>query len=139
MRRVIIVALGWLALCGAASAQVNGTYSTNPGTSGKIFEPPYGYIWNPRVVTVAGAVTINPTDFIVIVNKASGAATTVNLPSSPDTGRCLRIKDGKGDAGTNSITITPAAGNIDGASTFIIVVNYGSIDVCYNGTQWNVL
>lgn len=39
MRRIIIAALGWLALCGAASAQVDGVFSFNPGTSGKINLP----------------------------------------------------------------------------------------------------
>lgn len=92
-----------------------------------------------RVVTAAGAVTVAKTDYIVVVNKSSGAATTVNLPSSPVTGQKFIIKDGKGDAATNNITITPASGNIDGAATFVIAVNYGGVEIAYNGTQWNVL
>lgn len=92
-----------------------------------------------RVVTAAGAVTVAKTDYIIIVNKSSGAATTVNLPSSPVTGQPFRIKDGKGDAATNNITITPASGTIDGMSTYVLDINYGSIDVVYNGTEWNAL
>lgn len=93
-----------------------------------------------RVVTAAGAVTVSATtDYIVVVNKSSGAATTVNLPSSPATGLTFIIKDGKGDAATNNITLTPAAGNIDGAATSVISTNYQSKRVVYNGTQWNVI
>jgi hypothetical protein len=93
-----------------------------------------------RVVTAAGAVTVSAaTDYVVIVNKDSGAATAVNLPATPATGLTFRVKDGKGDAATNNITLTPAAGNIDGQATQVIATNYGAVDLVYNGTQWNIL
>ena len=90
-----------------------------------------------RVVTAAGAVTVATSDDIVVINKSSGAATTVNLPSSPTTGQTFVIMDGKGDAATNNITIAPASGNINGASTLVLNTNYASAEVTYNGTQWN--
>jgi hypothetical protein len=92
-----------------------------------------------RVVTAAGAVTVTNEDYIVVVNKGTGAATTVNLPASPATGDVYIIKDGKGDALVNNITITPAAGNIDGAGTSVVNINYQSATVVYNGTEWNVI
>lgn len=92
-----------------------------------------------RVVTAAGAVTARLEDQTIIVNKSSGADTTVNLPASPYVGKRITIKDGKGDAFTNPITITPAAGNIDGGSTYIIIDPWASVTVEYNGTQWNVV
>ncbi len=98
-----------------------------------------GVVIPVRVVTAAGAVTVAVTDQVVVVNKTTGAATTVNLPASPRTGQQFKIKDGKGDAATNNITITPAAGNIDGAATKVISTNYGAATVVYNGTQWNAL
>lgn len=91
-----------------------------------------------RVVTAAGAITITTADYLVIANKTVGAATIVNLPATPETGRVYRIKDGKGDAQTNNITITPNSGTIDGATTQIINANYGTVDVIYNGTEWNI-
>lgn len=91
------------------------------------------------VITATGAYNILSTDDQVVINKTVGGATTVNLPTSPTTGRTLTVKDGKGDAATNNITVTPAAGNIDGSSTFVINVNYQSNDFVYNGTQWNVV
>lgn len=92
-----------------------------------------------RVVTAAGAVTVTTSDYVVVVNKTVGAATTVNLPASPATGDTYVIKDGKGDAGANNITLTPAAGNIDGAGTKVMATNYQSISLVYNGTEWNVV
>lgn len=91
-----------------------------------------------RVVTAAGAVTVVTTDNIIVVNKTVGAATTVNLPAGT-TSQMYVIKDGKGDAWTNAITITPAAGTIDGVATFSINAAYGGVLVVYNGTEWNVL
>lgn len=94
---------------------------------------------NVRVVTTAGAVTIVLSDSIVIVNKTVGAATITNLPPEPATGVQYTIKDGKGDAATNNITLTPAAGNIDGSGTYVMNVNYKNTSIVYNGTQWNVI
>lgn len=94
---------------------------------------------SPRVVTAAGAVTIVASDDLVVINKTVGAATTVNLPSSPTAGDKYTIKDGKGDAATNNITIFPASGTIDGASTFVIGSNYGAAVFQYNGVEWSVL
>jgi hypothetical protein len=93
-----------------------------------------------RVVTAAGAITVaKDTDHIVIVNKTTGAASAVALYATPETGSEVVIKDGKGDAATNNITISPAAGNIDGAATLVMNVNYQSKTLVYNGTQWNAL
>jgi hypothetical protein len=74
---------------------------------------------------------------VIEVNKTSGAATTVTLPATPRTGRMVFVKDGKGDAATNQITVAAASGNIDGAANFAIANNFGSALFYYNGTQWN--
>lgn len=96
-----------------------------------------GILRHVRVVTAAGAVTVAVTDDVICVNKTSGAATAVNLPSGPTTGQAFVIKDCKGDARTNNITITPASGTIDGAATLKITHNYQSINVVYNGSEWS--
>lgn len=97
-----------------------------------------GIVYATRVVTASGAVTVTTSDYYISINKTVGAATTVNLPSSPVTGQTFIIKDGKFDAATNNITLTPAAGNIDNASTYIMNINGQSATVIYNGTQWEV-
>jgi predicted secreted protein len=107
---------------------VNGILTTK---SGKVIAE--------RVITASGAVTVISADDLVTINKTTGAATVVNLPASPTTGQTFTIHDGKGDAATNNITITPAAGNINGASTLVLNAAYGSAGVTYNGTQWDAI
>lgn len=92
-----------------------------------------------RVVTAAGNVAVTTADDLVIVNKTSGANTTVTLPASPLTNDYYTIKDGKGDAYTNPITIVPSSGTIDGQSNVVIWNNYESLDFVYNGTEWNII
>lgn len=88
-------------------------------------------------VALTSPVTVTAADQIVITKLTSPGAVAVSLYASPATGASVTIKDGTGDAGTNHITITPAAGNIDGASTLVISTNYGHAKLVYNGTQWN--
>ena len=91
-----------------------------------------------NVFTGTGNITMSAGQKVQVVNKASGAATTVTLPASPTTWQTVLVKDGKGDASVNNITIQPAAGNIDGNATFVMNVNYGAAAFIYNGTQWNL-
>lgn len=90
------------------------------------------------VVTSGSSYTILSTDYAVVVTKTSGSATGLSLPAG-SLGKSFVIKDGKGDAGTNNITISPASGTIDGQSTFVIRSNYDSVTLVYNGTEWNVI
>jgi hypothetical protein len=80
--------------------------------------------------------TLN-TDYAIFVTTTT--ARSVNLLASPVTGTTYRIKDITGSAATNHITVTPAAGTIDGASTYVISTNYGSVDLTYNGSSWSIL
>jgi hypothetical protein len=98
-----------------------------------------GVVNKVRVVIAAGAITVTSADNIIVVNKTSGAATTVNLNATPTTGQTYIIKDGKGDANTNNITITPSSGTIDGASTFVMNTNYSAQKIVYNGTEWSII
>lgn len=91
------------------------------------------------VFSSAGAVAVPAYLSTAVVAKGTGAATTVNLPASPLPGKRIVIKDGKGDAATNNITITPAAGTIDGAATLVLNTNYGRASLVYNGVEWNVI
>lgn len=75
------------------------------------------------------------TDFIVGINVSPAA--TVNLPSAV-AGMVYLIHDESGAAATNNITITPAAGNIDGAGTKVINTNYGWYALYSDGSNWHV-
>ena len=75
---------------------------------------------------------------LILVNKDSGAATGITLPAPGYVGQAWKIVDAKGDANTNNITITPASGNINGAATFVISENYGSVEIVWDGTNYTV-
>jgi hypothetical protein len=131
---------------GASSnpAYSTATYPSTAGTSGNILTS-NGTNWTSAAmstivnVTSPGAYpyTTLSTDQVIIVNTST--AKTINLIASPTTGQYYRIKDVTGTAGTNNITVTPNSGNIDGSASYTINSNYGSIDVVYTGSQWNVL
>lgn len=92
-----------------------------------------------REVTAAGTVTVSATtDFIVVINKTTGAATAVTLPACV-AGQRFIIKDGKGDAATNAITITPTSATIDNSATLVINTAYGTASLACVGTQWRRL
>ena len=78
------------------------------------------------------------TDDVIAVASSGGAITIVPL-GSPVTGTRYTIKDSTGNAAANNITVTPSGKNIDGAASFLITVNYGSITIVYSGTQWLVI
>ena len=90
-----------------------------------------------RVATTTPITVVQGSDEYVVSKLASPGAVAVNLPASPATGLTYIIKDGTGDAAANNITITPAAGNIDGAGTLVLSVNYARAVLVYNGTEWN--
>lgn len=78
--------------------------------------------------------TLAATDHVVGVNLAGAAAIT--LPSSPTTGRHLIVCDDSGAASSNNITITPTAGNIDGAANKVISTNYACVTLYYTSSEW---
>jgi len=123
----------------------SGTFTFNVAPpTGSIVQASYvtsntGMMTSPiRVVTASGAVSVTSADGTVIINKTTGAATAVSL-ATPQVGQTYIIKDGKGDANVNNITITPASGLIDGSATYVISTNRASVTIQYDGSAWWVL
>ena len=127
---------GQVAYYASNGTVVSGTSNFKINTNGVGFGG--GIINAVRTITASGAVTVATTDYFLCVNKTVGAATAVNLPSTPATGQTFIVKDCKGDAATNNITITPSAGNIDGGSTFVMNYGYESASLVYSGSAWSV-
>jgi hypothetical protein len=94
--------------------------------------------YDPAIFTGVGNYTF-ATANLVIINKAVGAATTVFLPPTPVIGGEYVVKDGKGDAGTNAITLDGNGHTIDGLGTYGIGVNYGSVTLFFDGTGFLVI
>jgi hypothetical protein len=83
--------------------------------------------------------TVLITDYVVRIGTLSGSI-TITLPSSPNTGSSYIIKDVNGTCSiTNTIVITPASGNIDGQSTWVMASPYNSTTIVYTGSQWSVV
>jgi hypothetical protein len=93
----------------------------------------------PRIVTASGTIIQLVSDNVIVVNKTTPANTAITLMTSPPTGQTVTIKDGAGNANTYNITITPAAGNIDGAATLVLNTAYAGATLMYNGTIWNII
>ena len=91
-----------------------------------------------RIATTT-PVAVTTTDDVVAVQVPGSVAVALNLPAGV-TGQIFRIKDGLGLATVAApITITPAAGTIDGAATATINVPFGSLTLVYDGVQWLIL
>ncbi len=113
------------ALSGLTALSVTGISTLNGGQVVKVTTPgAYPY-------------TTLSSDYVILVDTS--AARTITPLAGPTTGQTYRIKDNVGTAAANNITITPSGKNIDGAASSTINVNYGSIDIVYNGAEWNIL
>lgn len=91
-------------------------------------------------VTAPGAYpyAVLATDYYIRVDTTSSR--TINLPNAPSTNRAYVIKDTTGSAGTNNITVTTPGGvvTIDGSTSYVMNVNYGSAQFLFNGTSYEV-
>lgn len=83
-------------------------------------------------------VNTSGTDFIIFANS-SGGILTITLPATPATGSSYIIKDSTGSASTHNITVSGNGNNVDSAATYVINVNYASVNVVFNGTIWNII
>jgi hypothetical protein len=90
-------------------------------------------------IVTTNTLTVDTTHNRIISNPTVAGAVTITLPLAPVTGREIVIKDGKGDAATNNITISGNGKTIDGNANFVINNNYDSVTIIYNGTQWNII
>ena len=92
-----------------------------------------------RTAVATPIAVVAATDDITDVAVPGPVAVAVTLPAGV-LGQSFTIKDGLGLAApATPITITPAAGTIDGAATATINAPYGSLTLVYNGTQWLIL
>jgi hypothetical protein len=73
---------------------------------------------------------------VYVVKLTVAGPASMILPASPVAGLQMTIKDGKGDANTNNITIS--GGTIDGLSTYVMATSRQSVSVTYDGTQWEL-
>ena len=87
------------------------------------------------VRTTAGSTTLTNNDYDLLVLSATGAVTvTVPAGSSVQPGRFYRIYK---DAAAQTITISPASGTIDGASSTTLASGAAHAKgIITDGTNW---
>jgi hypothetical protein len=92
-----------------------------------------------RVNTVSkgAAYTADSTlsDYAILL---TGTANAQTLPPAT-AGRVVVYKDSAGNAAAQNKTLTPAAGTIDGAATYVLNVNNGAIVLLSDGANWFVI
>lgn len=86
--------------------------------------------------------TVSATDYYISCDTTSSTAgtITIKLPDAPTTFRKFIIKDRTGGASANNISITTVGGavTIDGETTYTLAGNFGSIQLLFNGTSYEV-
>lgn len=121
-----------------AGAGITVTPTTGTGSNTVTISASGTQVLSVRIAT-ATPDTVTNTDDVVSVEVPGPVAVAVNLPAGV-TGREFNIKDGLGLASpVTPITITPAAGTIDGAATAVINAPYGSLTLVYSGVEWKIL
>lgn len=92
------------------------------------------------LVTKSGSYSIAGFDHKVLVD-VSGGVSAITLPTAVGIiGKEFIVKDWKGNAASNNITIGTTGGQtIDGASSKVISSNYGSVKFVSDGANWSVM
>ena len=122
----------------AAGAGITVTPVTNTGATTITISATGPDILAVRIA-VATPDTVLLTDEVVSYEVPGPVAVAVALPAGV-TGQVFYLKDGLGLAApATPITITPAAGTIDGAATAIINAPYGALTLVYSGVEWKIL
>jgi len=94
-----------------------------------------------RIATSSPVTVSATTDCTVISDLSVAGAVAMNLPAGVD-GQMFFLLDGKGDAGSNNITITPnGAETIGGAATLVLNHNGQGVWIQYKASEsdWYVL
>lgn len=90
-----------------------------------------------KVRTTTGTDSIYVDDCVVLCNFSSSGTLTIETDAVTLKNRSIKIKDISGNALTNNITIDTAnTDTIDGQASVVIDVNYASVTLVSNGTNW---
>jgi hypothetical protein len=93
---------------------------------------------NYKETIITGNYTALTTDYIIASNLQSGVTGVIVLPSGSARGTSHVIKDNVGLATLNTFIISGQP-NIDGASTFRLSDDYGSISVYKGISGWRII
>ena len=89
-------------------------------------------------VTLVDSATYTPDFNEYFLGVIYDQAVTITLPAGT-VGKIYVIKDAVGDANTNPITVVATGSTIDNLASYVMDTPWGSIDLIYNGIEWNVV
>jgi hypothetical protein len=125
----------WVVPVGTASASdrmvINGAGGS---TAVKITSEVDAYVY-AAVTAVSSNTTLTNGNSIILATGGAGGI-TVTLPA-PTSGKIFNIK--KVDAGAGVITISPPSGTIDGAASKTLTLQYDSLTITSNGTNFFII
>lgn len=75
-------------------------------------------------------------DDFIPVDLSSGGTLTIILPASPTIGKTYTIADQIGNASGRPTTVSGNGKNINGSPTFVININFQSLNIVFNGLNW---
>jgi hypothetical protein len=123
----------------AAGAGITVTPTTATGATTLTISTTGPEILGVRIAVATPVAVVAATDEVVSIEVPGPVAVAVTLPAGV-TGQVFYLKDGLGLAApATPITITPAAGTIDGAATATINAPYGALTLVYSGVEWKLL
>ncbi len=141
----------------SVDASVANQYTADTGTATPVANNLNIFGDSASILTSAAGdtVTINFTPFIRTVNTtpyvvvnidfflavdASGGPITIHMPNTTTTGRMFVVKDYLGQANLNNIIITTPGGValFDGFTAYTINVQYGSVNLIFDGTNYQL-
>ena len=114
-----------------------------PGNDDPLFqtqkntETRFGYLVRTEVADTNYTATVRD-HHIAYTSLSASRTVTIPAASTFKTGKTLIISDETGTAGANNIIVDPV-GLINGAGTYTISTNYGSVCIETNGTNWFIL
>lgn len=95
---------------------------------------PFDVVHNTTLVTTPTYV-VQDTDYYIGVNRAGPV--TIVIPSAPDSGREIVVKDESGNCEIHNITISgPIDNDANGA---ILAVNNGALHMLFRGDYWRII
>lgn len=91
-----------------------------------------------QLVSKTANYTATAADEVILCN-VTGGGITITLPAaSSNTNKCFTIK--KTDSSTNTVTVDGnASETIDGATTYSITIQYESITIVCDGSNWHII
>lgn len=123
---------------GTATITAGVSTTVSVGTNSIVIDTNGITIWNYHSVTTTPYVVSSTDNFIGVATNLN--AKTIELPNAPQTGRIFTIKDRLGQAATHNITVTTVGGSvtIDGATSVTLNTNFQSIQVLFDGSNYQV-